>query len=230
MFNTNVPTFNDLPTSAQLLRSTVLAMITAAVLLVTVVMPSEYAVDPTGVGRALGLTQMGEVKLQLAEEARADEAAAQSAAMTAAVIPSPTTAPAPTVVSAQPAPAKTVPTPAPQTAAAPQATGQQHEMSITLKPNQGAEVKLEMKQGAKVNFLWTANGGVVNYDTHGDPINAPKGFYHGYGKGRATPEESGVLEAAFDGKHGWFWRNRTDQPVTVTLRTQGDYASIKRVI
>ena len=103
-------------------------------------------------------------------------------------------------------------------------------MSITLKPNQGAEVKLEMKQGAKVNFLWTANGGVVNYDTHGDPINAPKGFYHGYGKGRATPEESGVLEAAFDGKHGWFWRNRTDQPVTVTLRTQGDYASIKRVI
>jgi hypothetical protein len=134
MFNTNVPTFNDLPTSAQLLRSTVLAMITAAVLLVTVVMPSEYAVDPTGVGRALGLTQMGEVKLQLAEEARADEAAAQSAAMTAAVIPSPTTAPAPIVVSVQPAPAKAVPTPAPQTAAAPQSSGQQHEMSITSNP------------------------------------------------------------------------------------------------
>ncbi|MDH0432545.1 transmembrane anchor protein [Aeromonas caviae] len=228
MFNTNVPTFNDLPTSAQLLRSTVLAMITAAVLLVTVVMPSEYAVDPTGVGRALGLTQMGEVKLQLAEEARADEAATQNGAMTAAVVPSPVTAPTPTVAPTQPAPVQAAP--APQTAAEPQATGLQHEMSITLKPNQGAEVKLEMKQGAKVNFLWTANGGVVNYDTHGDPINAPKGFYHGYGKGRATPEESGVLEAAFDGKHGWFWRNRTDKPVTVTLRTQGDYASIKRVI
>ncbi|MDH0436253.1 transmembrane anchor protein [Aeromonas caviae] len=230
MFNTNIPTFNDLPTTAQLLRSTVFALIAAIVLLVTIVMPSEYAMDPTGVGRALGLTQMGEVKLQLAEEARADEAAVQNTAMTVAVVPPPVTAPAPTVAPAQPAPVQAAPAPAPQTAAKPQAVGQQHEMSITLKPNQGAEVKLEMKQGAKVNFLWTANGSVVNYDTHGDPINAPKGFYHGYGKGRATPEESGVLEAAFDGKHGWFWRNRTDKPVTVTLRTQGDYASIKRVI
>ena len=87
-----------------------------------------------------------------------------------------------------------------------------------------------MKEGAKVNYLWTANGGVVNYDTHGDPVNAPRGFYHGYGKGRATPEDSGVLAAAFDGKHGWFWRNRTDKQVTITLRTQGDYLSIKRVI
>ncbi|MBF3109459.1 transmembrane anchor protein, partial [Pseudomonas aeruginosa] len=33
-----------------------------------------------------------------------------------------------------------------------------------------------------------------------------------------------------DGKHGWFWRNRTDKSVTVTLRTQGDYIAIKRVI
>ena len=30
-----------------------------------------------------------------------------------------------------------------------------------------------------------------------------------------------MLEAAFDGKHGWFWRNRTDKPVTVTLHTEG---------
>lgn len=59
MFNTNIPTFNDLPTTAQLLRSTVFALIAAIVLLVTIVMPSEYAMDPTGVGRALGLTQMG---------------------------------------------------------------------------------------------------------------------------------------------------------------------------
>jgi len=48
--------------------------------------------------------------------------------------------------------------------------------------------------------------------------------------GRATPEDQGVLEAAFDGKHGWFWRNRTSKPVTVTLRTEGNYIAIKRVI
>ena len=78
MFNTKLPTLNELPSTARLLRSTVIAAIIACVLLVTVVMPSEYAIDPTGAGRALGLTQMGEVKIQLAEEARADEAAAQA--------------------------------------------------------------------------------------------------------------------------------------------------------
>ncbi len=225
MFNTKLPTLNELPSTAQLLRSTIIAAIIACVLLVTVVMPSEYAIDPAGVGRALGLTQMGEVKIQLAEEARADEAAAQT----------PTPLPAENIAAAPAAPATTPATPAevipaPEQPAAPEQAALQHEMSITLSPNQGAEVKLEMKQGAKVNYSWTANGGVVNYDTHGDPYNAPRDFYHGYGKGRSTPEDTGVLEAAFDGKHGWFWRNRTSKPVTVTLRTQGDYISIKRVI
>ena len=225
MFNTKLPTLNELPSTAQLLRSTIIAAIIACALLVTVVMPSEYAIDPTGVGRALGLTQMGEVKIQLAEEARADEAAAQT----------PTPPRAETIATEPAVPATTPAAPAevisaPEQPAAPEQAALQHEMSITLSPNQGAEVKLEMKQGAKVNYRWTANGGVVNYDTHGDPYNAPRDFYHGYGKGRSTPEDTGVLEAAFDGKHGWFWRNRTSKPVTVTLRTQGDYISIKRVI
>jgi len=56
-------------------------------------------------------------------------------------------------------------------------------MSISLAPGQGAEIKLEMLKGRKVNYFWTANGGLVNYDTHGDPYDAPREFYHGYGKG-----------------------------------------------
>jgi hypothetical protein len=234
MFNTKLPTVNELPSSALLLRSTVIALIAAGVLLVTVVMPSEYAIDPTGVGRVLGLTQMGEIKLQLAEEAVADEAAAQNGATAPAVAAAstaPTATPAPASVQPALIPVHAAPADQAQPAAPqPKVTGQQHEMSITLMPNQGAEIKLEMKQGAKVNYRWIANGGVVNYDTHGDPYDAPRDFYHGYGKGRATPENSGVLEAAFDGKHGWFWRNRTNKPVTVILRTQGDYIDIKRVI
>ncbi|OWJ89913.1 transmembrane anchor protein [Pseudomonas sp. A46] len=236
MFNTKLPTRNELPSSAQLLRSSIIALITAGVLLVTVVMPSEYAIDPTGVGRVLGLTQMGEIKLQLVEEAIADEAATAKAeptpaASAPAVATSEPIAPsAPASVQAVPAPTQAAPIQAQQPVAEPLVTGQQHEMSVTLSPNQGAEIKLEMKKGAKVNYRWTANGSVVNYDTHGDPYGAPRDFYHGYGKGRATPEDSGVLEAAFDGKHGWFWRNRTNKPVTVTLRTQGDYITLKRVI
>jgi len=224
MFNSKIPTLNELPSSQQLLRSTVIALIAAIVLLVTVVMPSEYAIDPTGAGRMLGLTQMGEVKQQLATEAAAD-AATPVVAAPAAPQPVPQAAPKPAVSTAAEATAPAVAAPA-----VVEAEGQQHEMSISLAPGQGAEVKLEMLKGARVNYFWTANGGLVNYDTHGDPYNAPREFYHGYGKGRATPEDQGVLEAAFDGKHGWFWRNRTSKPVTVTLRTEGNYIAIKRVI
>ncbi|MCO7556863.1 transmembrane anchor protein [Metapseudomonas otitidis] len=221
MFNSKLPTLNELPSSKQLLRSTVIAMVAAGALLVTVVMPSEYALDPTGVGSALGLTQMGKIKIQLAEEAAAD-AAVDSAALQAAA----PVAPAQPAIAATPAPAA-----APAAPSAPaKAAGQQHQISITLAPNQGAEVKLEMLKGARVDFTWSVADGVVNYDTHGDPYNAPKGFYHGYGKGRATQEDKGTLEAAFDGKHGWFWRNRGNEPVTVTLKTEGDYLQIKRVI
>ncbi|MDG9782702.1 transmembrane anchor protein [Metapseudomonas otitidis] len=221
MFNSKLPTLNELPSSKQLLRSTVIAMVAAGALLVTVVMPSEYALDPTGVGSALGLTQMGKIKIQLAEEAAAD-AAVDSATLQAAA----PVAPAQPAIAATPAPAA-----APAAPSAPaKAAGQQHQISITLAPNQGAEVKLEMRKGARVDFTWSVADGVVNYDTHGDPYNAPKGFYHGYGKGRATQEDKGTLEAAFDGKHGWFWRNRGSEPVTVTLKTEGDYLQIKRVI
>lgn len=68
MYNTDLPNRAELPSSKKLLRSTLLAAITASVLLSTIVLPSEYAIDPTGIGRALGLTQMGEIKMQLAQK------------------------------------------------------------------------------------------------------------------------------------------------------------------
>jgi hypothetical protein len=57
-----------------------LAVIVAAVLVLTAVLPAEYGIDPTGIGRRIGLTQMGRLKQELAkealEDARADSVAA----------------------------------------------------------------------------------------------------------------------------------------------------------
>lgn len=67
------------PSAATLRRATIVALVVAAVVVVTDVMPAEYGIDPTGVGRRVGLTQMGSLKRQLAieavEELRADSAA-----------------------------------------------------------------------------------------------------------------------------------------------------------
>lgn len=49
-------------------------------------------------------------------------------------------------------------------------------ISIDLKAGQATEVKLAMPKGASVNFDWKTSGGGLNFDTHGDPVNAPKDF------------------------------------------------------
>jgi hypothetical protein len=68
------------PTLKSLRRAVIVALLTAAVLVITAVLPAEYGVDPTGIGRRLGLTQMGRLKQELAreaiEDARADSVAA----------------------------------------------------------------------------------------------------------------------------------------------------------
>ena len=92
-----------------------------------------------------------------------------------------------------------------------------------LQTGQGREIKLAMGDGARVDFDWVTSGGVVNYDLHADRTAPPAIKYHGYKKGQAVPSDTGVLVAAFDGMHGWFWRNRTTVAVTVTLRVAGDY-------
>ena len=59
MYNAEKPDLAELPSTAQLLRSTFIALFAAVAILVTVVLPAEYGIDPTGTGRALGFTQLG---------------------------------------------------------------------------------------------------------------------------------------------------------------------------
>jgi len=223
MFNTPLPTVNELPSTRRLLRSTVIAILVAAGLLVTVVMPSEYAIDPTGVGRTLGLTQMGELKLILAQEALAEATAPQATAPAPA--PTSTSAPAPVQQVAQVQP---VQKPVAQPVTAPSPALKTNQMSVTLKPGEGTEIKLEMLKGKTVSYEWTAAGGLVNYDTHGEPYNGEKGYFHSYNKGKQVKSNKGEFTALFDGTHGWFWRNRSNKDVTISLNTTGDYLSVKQ--
>lgn len=202
MYNSNKPDASELPSTGKLLKSTGIAAVIATALLVTVVLPAEYGVDPTRIGSVLGLTEMGRIKMQLAAEAEAEEAGR---------------------VVAPAAPAATTPTASAEAIVA----GERSDQTIiTLEPDQGAEIKLVMAEGARVRFTWTSSGGAINYDTHADRPGTP---YHGYGKGTEQRVE-GELVAAFDGSHGWFWRNRTGESVTITLQTTGAYTEVKRVV
>lgn len=221
MYNTDLPTRAELPTSKQLLRSTAIAAAAATGLLVTVVLPSEYGIDPTRVGRVLGLTKMGEIKAQLAAEADADRRATTPPAPTSAT-PVGTDQRSGVVGMFGSFAARLLISPA--AAQTGSQTGRSDTTTVTLRPNQGVEVKLTMQEGARANYEWSSSG-QVNYDMHGEP---PGGTGRSYKSGRSKTDDRGELVAAFTGMHGWFWRNRSDSDVTVTLRTKGAYTAITR--
>jgi len=204
MHNSNIPSDRELPSTAKLIKSTILAIITAGVLLITVVMPAEYAIDPTGLGKITGLQRMGEIKVSLANEAEADVLAKSQET--------------PTIDAVKEA----IPEATSQTSA----PTQNHEMTFTLAPDEGTEIKVTMVKDAKVNYVWETDDGKANFDVHGDS-KLLKISYHPYYKGSDVKRE-GTLEAAFDGGHGWFWRNRTKEPLAITLITSGEYTDIKR--
>ncbi len=208
------PNLDDLPTARQLWRSTAIAAGAAALILVTVVWPSEYGIDPTGIGGVLCLTEMGEIKAQLAEEAEADRLMKEG-------LSEPQSSLQPglldVIFAAMVGSAQAQEAPAPTAA-------WKDEITFTLEPSQGIEIKLVMQEGAVASFEWAVEGGEVNFDMHGDG----SGNEISYEKGRAVPGAAGELTAAFTGNHGWFWRNRGDAPVIITLRTAGDYSEVKR--
>ena len=191
------------------------------------VLPAEYGIDPTGVGRILGLTAMGEVKMRLAAEAAADGATTVVPTTVAigAVAPAATAVavPGPPIAAVAAAPAS--PSSKQVSRLSTDGTKWRDEVRFTLAPGQGTEVKLRMNEGDKIVFAWGVKSGSVNFDTHGDG----GGRNISYAKGRGVAADEGELVAAFTGNHGWYWRNRGSSVVDLVLRTRGVYSDIQRM-
>lgn len=194
-----------------LVGATVGAALAAGSLLVLMWLPAEYGVDLTGFGRKIGLTEMGEIKQQLADEAEAEAATDPQVLARLAEIESQLAA-LNAKLAGGAAPMSEVPE-------APGSDGWRDTWTYTLQPDQGIEAKMEMLKGQTAQFEWRAEGGSLNYDMHGDGA----GGEISYDKNRNKTARSGALTAAFEGMHGWYWRNRSDVPVTLTLNLSGDY-------
>lgn len=191
-----------LPSLHKLIKATGLALIVAGVILITIVLPAEFGIDPTGIGKALGLTALNDNSRQIQPVTLAIEEAV--------FIPSNTTAVEPveqiltgTVVKSK-------------------APFRSDEMTITLEEDEGSEIKALMKKGEQFVFTWTTDGGKVNFDMHGEQPNAGEAFTS-YWKDKNQTNANGTFVAPFDGTHGWYWRNRGDKPVTIKVKVSGFY-------
>lgn len=212
---------NSLPSSRRLFRATGLAVLVASALLLTAILPAEYGIDPTGVGRRLGL-------LTLAGTARAAEASPPPAVPAASTPTGPADlktealkARAAVVFGVQPGQSFDAAAVVPHPAAA-----KTESLTITLPPGQGAEAKALMAAGDTLVFRWTASGDVA-VDMHGEQPSI-KDRYTSYWIEAAQREGHGHLTAPFAGLHGWYWLNRGNAPVTVKVSVTGSQERLIR--
>ena len=200
MFNAHKPSENDLPTSSQLLRSTIIALFVAGGLLICIVLPAEYGADPTGVGELLGLKKMGEIKVKLKQEALNENQKFGD------------------YISTNEEMRERFET----------SIGYKDVNEFMIAPDDAIEIKLEMEKGSIAKYRWNTQSGGLNYNLHGDGYKGSQESAT-YKKGRMTSSDNGEFKAEFDGYHGWFWRNRNTEAVTVILETDGQYIQIKRM-
>ena len=132
------PPESDLPTSSQLLKSTIIAFVAASFLLLLVILPAEYGVDPTGVGEFIGLKKMGEIKISLEKEALTEpeilkDNLTKNEKVKSGIFEE-----------------------------------KQDIMEVEIASGEAIEIKLEMKKGAIAQYKWSTENGALNFNLHGD--------------------------------------------------------------
>ena len=205
---------HNLPSTRQLLKATALSIAVASLLLVTFILPAEYGIDPTGIGKRLGLDVLG-----AKPEAATNQVPIASPQMT---------------TSGTDADGANAALAARAEAAFGKSEGQSLDadavslttsplrrdtLTVTLAPGRGAEVKAHLKAGEGLVFHWNASAQVA-VDMHGERLGT-KNAWTSYAVEATMRESSGTFVAPFEGSHGWYWKNRGTEPVTVEVEVVG---------
>lgn len=174
---------NDSNAPVQSLKTLIISMISAFFLaffiLVAFVGPAEFGIDPTGLGKAMGLTV-------LAKPIQQDKK---------------------TVFSCP---------------SGKQSDGWLDIVVITIPASSGLEYKFHVEKNAELVYAWTSSSAKLYFDFHGEPAGDTSGYFKSF-KETTDNKSEGILKAPFSGVHGWYWENKTQKPVQITLKTKGQY-------
>jgi hypothetical protein len=197
------------PSGKRIARSVVIALVVAAVILVTAVLPAEYGIDPTGIGRALGLTALNAAPTRSFE---VKDVLAGNAGVREVEVPDfndPVPLPNPAVHQSEDRAIET------------------RTMTITLPPDGETEIKTVLRESKVVVYHWETDRGAIYCDLHGHDPEAGSEFFVRYREDQEGSNVTGSLVAPFGGEHGWYWLNYNDFPVTITLTVTGFFDDIK---
>lgn len=195
----------------QLIKAIVLSAVIGALVLVVAVMPAEYGIDPTGAGKVLGFDKLY-IPDQENETVEVSTNRSGLPLVRIEKVGSGQNVPVPEEVEL-PAPSQNLPF-------------RTDEISITVPAKKGIEYKFDMLKHGKVKYDWVTNNGLVYIDFHGEvkqKVKPKQTYYESYTIGYAN-NMAGSLLAPFEGPHGWYFRNDSNEPIEITIRLEGEYA------
>lgn len=178
------------------------------------VLPAEYGMDPTGIGRFLGLNALKQSAGAETTSLTTPDAIAGPNAMLAAKADAAFGKQAGRSLDAS------------AVSLAGDGPMRRNTFTVTLAPGKGAEVKAHLRAGEGLTFHWQATAAVA-VDMHGEAPNA-KNTWTSYSVESAQKGASGTFVAPFEGSHGWYWQNRGTEPVTVSIEASGFQSELYR--
>jgi len=99
-------------------------------------------------------------------------------------------------------------------------------VDITVPSGKGLEYKFYLGSGDVLGYDWSTNSGeLIYFDFHGEPQGDTIGYFESYAVSTANTVR-GTFNAYFEGSHGWYWENKGETDIVVTLKTEGSYQII----
>ena len=195
------------PSTSKLIKAIIASIVVGAIILIIVVLPAEYGIDPTGIGKATGLTQLNTdtVSIEITDIIGGNEVIRE------VEIPGfgePTPLPNPSVFQDQEQAFTT------------------QTLEVVIPPESETEIKLYMEEGKVAVYTWQVDQGDIYVDFHGHDASFGPDFFVRYKEQQEGSGNSGSLTAPFTGEHGWYWLNYNEYEVTVTLTVSGYFDDV----
>jgi hypothetical protein len=173
-------------TNKTLIIATLTAVVISALIYFALILPAEYNIDPTGIGKKLGLTVLSE----------------------------PSTTP---VINQKIIEKDTVED---------SFEFREDSVFVTIPANKGVEYKFNIKEFGNLTYDWKTNDNLnIYFDFHGEPAGDTTGYFESFTIA-TTSNMKGSATVPFEGSHGWYWKNTSNQDIIIELKTSGNYQVI----